>query len=333
MRRICLVLLTLLATLVALAALPACRKHEPVGRSNAVRQVALIAPEPGDHDFSSLCRTAFEHLSSQGVRTNVYLSQPDAAREAAVQAGKDGADVIIFAGPDFLEAAGHATEIMPNVRIVCVGAAGLAPHVESVVLRADQAAYLSGLAAGACTQTRRVAAVGNERGQLQEPLVAAFVRGARDWGSNVMPETLFAAQTQPDAVGQAARTVIHDGADMIFNASRRPAAVFTAAADSPNVFAFESWSDLSSLAPKILIASGVVDFDAVFAGILQRTRAASRLDTVEHSLADGVVRWQVNPALADRLGEDARKRIAEAEREIKAGRLDVHATATSQAEQ
>lgn len=305
----------------AVVAWPGCRRSATKAppANVEIRQVALVTTAAQGSGFDQACLVAFKRLSDPGVQFRHYTADPRDAAGAVRQAAEDGAAVVLVAGQDLLEAAAEAAPRFPAVRVVCLGATDVAYKVESAVIHLDQASYLCGLLAGTASQTRQTAAVGDHRGPFQDAVLAGFAHGTRQSGPQRVSESVFAEDASADAVGVVARRAIRDGADMILDATGQPEAVAAAVAERPNVFLFGTLVDRSVAFPNRVIASAVIDFDAMLRAAISRARQGGWAGRVDHGLADGVVQLKLNSALSDRLPKDALARVAEAERAFRDG--------------
>ncbi len=286
----------------------------------------------GPPDDRGLNQSAADALSTIGEREGIRVVHRQVAaseaKEAIVQAGRQGAHLLVLVGEEYLSAATGAAGDVPTTRLVCIGPRAVGSDVETVWLRVDQAGYLCGMLAASITQTGRAAAIGDDHSALEANCLTAFANGVYSVRPAVLVRDSVAFEPTDSAIAEVTRAAIAGGADVIFQAVSRPSAAFEATRSLPNVYVFGSFADQSDLAPQIVPASAVVDMHAVLSGVLDRARRGEHPDRIEHSLADGTVRLVLNPRVEGLLSEAALAGVAQAADRIKAGLLDVQKVAS-----
>jgi len=160
-----------------------------------------------------------------GVRPRERVVGNDAEAEAALrQFAERGVGNIMAVGFMHEGAVARAAAAYPETRFTLIDGWVDQPNVRSVLFREDEAGYLVGVAAGLSSKTGIIGFVGG----LSIPPVRRFECGFVVGVGAVAPKTVVkrlylghdpSAFRDPPAGGQAARTLLNDGADILFAAA------------------------------------------------------------------------------------------------------------------
>jgi basic membrane protein A len=188
----------------------------------------------------------------------------------------------------------------------------------------EEATYLAGMAAGTMTRSNRIGFIG---GMELPPIVRGYqgwLHGARAVNPGIESRITWLNTFDDVAAGrEAALAMIRLGVDMLHhNADQAALGVFQAAKDNPGVFAFGANQDQSALAPDRVLGSVIIDLPRALLAIAREVQEGAFAPKVEaFGLAGGIVRFETNPALAGRIPEGLRSRLAAASDSIIAGTL------------
>ncbi len=188
----------------------------------------------------------------------------------------------------------------------------------------EEATYLAGMAAGGLTRTGRIGFVG---GMELPPIVRGYqgwLQGARAVNPGVDSRIAWLNTFDDVAAGrEAALAMIRAGVDMLHhNADQAALGLFQAVRESRDAWAFGANLDQSQLAPERVVGSVVIDLPRAFLSIAREVRDGNFTPRVESfGLAGGVIRWEVNPAVAGRISPELEARITAAADSIIAGSL------------
>jgi simple sugar transport system substrate-binding protein/basic membrane protein A len=98
--------------------------------------------------------------------------------------------------------------------------------------------------------------------------------------------------------------------------------MFQAVKENPHVYAIGANADQTALAPASVIGSVILDLPRAFLAVTREVHESRFVPRVEaFGLAGGVTRWEVNPALADRIPPAVRAAVRGAADSIIAGTL------------
>lgn len=312
---------------------PATQSDSPAtGRSSGsprtpgpIERVVLLTSRPADADvYARQLARALENLGKSANIATVHLHvQPADSGSKLIELNGEDETIAITDELKILAELMHGAQTRNNYRLVYIGRNGPGSPVETVDPGYDEGIWLCGVLASGLTTTRRVAAVGDALREGDEATTNAFTYAAGKAHERIQARSFTVADSTAEAVFQSASNAVALGNDVLFQATGRPGEVIRAAATRPNIFVIGFPTDQNAVAPDVVAASLVVDMDKVFTQILARARAGESAQLVRHGLADGVVRLQINPQLKDRVDDELAARLAEAERAIKAGEINV----------
>lgn len=197
-------------------------------------------------------------------------------------------------------------------------------NVVPLVFGIEEGTYLAGMIAGTLTRTNKLGFVG---GMELPPIVRGYqgwVRGAEAVNPKVETRLTWLNTFDDVAAGrEAALAMIRVGVDMLHhNADQAALGLFQATRESPGVFSFGANLDQSALAPDRVLGSVVIDLPRAFLAVAREVKSGSFKPRVEtFGLAGGVLRYEPNPGLRDRIPAQLQARISAAADSIIAGTL------------
>jgi basic membrane protein A len=314
-----------LAALLLIGAALGCTKSPP---STGFR-VALITPgsiadaawNSGAYAGLNLIRDSL-HVEVSHVEARTPGEQEEALRTYATQ----GYNLIFGHGFEFQGPAERIGEQFPKtVFVVTSGERVLgAGNVVPMVFGIEEGTYLAGMIAGGMTRSNRIGFVG---GMELPPIKRGYdgwLNGARAVNPKVDSRVAYLNTFDDVAAGrEAALAMVRLGVDMLHhNADQAALGLFQAVKESPGVYAFGANADQSALAPDRVIGSVVIDLPKAFLAIAREVKAGRFAPRVEtFGLAGGVLRYDPNPALADRVPAQLQARLKAAADSIIAGTL------------
>lgn len=248
-----------------------------------------------------------------------------------LEAAARTAGLVIASGPALAAAAVTAARASPGTTFAVAGytSDGTLPNLVGLTFKADQAAYLAGMAAGLFTHSNAVGAVYPVESADSEAIRAAFEAGA----VRASPKIKIFGVYQPPgagfddtAYGQArAQEELGQGADVIFNGGRSPGVgVLTAAAGKPGAACIgwetDQYLSVASARP-CLLTSALFSYSTAAATAARRA-AAGKLKGP--NLVFGVAGAGVGIApfhdLAARVTPEMRRRLDETRKALASGR-------------
>ena len=296
---------------------------------DAFKVALLTTGDINDGGWNQLAYDSLQKLKNDmGVQTANQVT-PKAADY--LPAMRDFADqhynVIFCHGFEYGERVKSIAANYPDTKFVVVsGNVKQDPNVATMVPKLEDATYLLGMAAGGLTKSNVIGMLGGMRIPVIQSTFDAFTGGAKAVNPKVKVLTSYVGNFEDqNAAKEATRGMIAQGADMIFhNADQAGKGMFDAAQESKNVMVFGSNSNQNELAPKVCLASAVINLPRAF---VQETKAIQedkfKADFVELNLANGDIGVEWNQVLKSKVPTAVIQKIDAAAEEIKSGKLKI----------
>ena len=257
-------------------------------------------------------------------------STPAEFDEAFLAYASSGYDLIFAHGFEYQDAAMRAGEQFPNTTIIVSGGGRFADNVVPLIFRLEEASYLAGMVAAGMSESGIIGMVG---GVAIPPLVAtflAFEAGARSINPNVeVLEAFIGNWDDVAAAKEAAVAQLSRGADvLIHNVDAASFGVFQAVreavASGRTTWALGMNRDQNDVAPDVILGSAVIRIPQAF---LETVRAWQGGSVGGRPIYAGarrdVVKFVLNPELAELVPAEIVEAMADARARIRAGELDV----------
>jgi basic membrane protein A and related proteins len=329
--------LAALSAVASTAALVGCGKKEEPKPVAAAPAASAPAPKPeplkaafvyvgpvGDggwnfaHDQG---RKAVEAEFGDKVKTSFVEKVPEGAdaerviRDLATQGNK-----IIFATSfGFMEPMLKVAAEFPDVKFEHATGYKTAPNMRVYDARFYHDAYVSGIIAGGMTKSNTLGFVGSF--PIPEVLrnINAFTLGAQSVNPKVKTKVVWISTWfDPAKEGDAAQTLINQGADVLLQNTDSTAVLQTAAKNKKYAFGWDS--DMSAIAPEAHLASNMVYWGPYYKKAIQEAMDGSwktgRTIMGKPEGANDVIK--INPAVP----EPIRKKAEEVAAAIKGGTFD-----------
>lgn len=300
----------------------------PDGDAGAFK-VGLLTPGPiSDGGWNA---GAYEALQEIKKDLGAQVSNQQVATPAEFEQGfrgyaEQGFDLVFGHGFEFQDPALRAAKDFPNTRFVVSSGGVSAKNVASLQFDLDQATYLAGMLAASLSKTGRAGCIGGIELPVIKKTFDGFIEGAKSVNPDFIVSTAYTGNFEDVAAARAAASaMISQGADfLIHNADAAGLGVFQAAKEH-GVLAFGTNGDQSSAAPETVLASAVISIPAAFLGEARAAKDGTfEGRVVQEGLAGGAIQLIYNPGLEDRVPAAVKARVAEAEDQIRLGKLEVN---------
>lgn len=311
---------------IALVVLCSCSRPAP---PPAGFRVGLITP-------GSVADAAWNSGAYSGLNTirdsldakvsHVEARTPGEQEEALRAYAAQGYDLVFGHGFEFQGPAERIGALYPKTIFVVtsgerVSATG---NVVPLVFGIEEATYLAGMVAGGMTKSNRIGFIGGIELPPIKRGYEGWLKGAQAVNSKIDTRLAYLNTFDDAAAGrEAALAMIRLGVDMLHhNADQAALGLFQAVKESPGVFAFGANLDQSALAPDRVLGSVVIDLPRAFLAVAREVQRGNFRPKVEmFGLQGGVIRYDPNPGLADRVPASLRARVKAAGDSIIAGTL------------
>ncbi len=291
-------------------------------------KVALLLPGPiNDNGWDSVAYQGLKKAESElGVETayreNVSQSDMESAFRSFAQ---QNYDVIIGHGFQFGDAAKAVAKDFPNTKFVVTSSSiSQTPNLASLNVLSYQAGFLGGVVAAMATHSKKVAYIGGQ----EIPPILEGLKGFKE-GVNFIDATVSVTGTNTgsfDDVAKAketAKTLINQGADVVFgNANQAGLGVIDAAKDA-GVYAIGWGADQSSVAPNTVIASGLQIYPVAIYTIVKVIQDGKfEPKFYPMGIKEGAIGLALNQGMISKLPAGSEAKINQIIADIKSGKLD-----------
>ncbi|MBI1814279.1 MAG: BMP family protein [Deltaproteobacteria bacterium] len=313
-----------------LCAITACSQSDPPASTAqlAAFKVALLSPGPvSDAGWNAL---AYEGLLLIRDQLGAEISQIQTKTPAEFEEGfrsyaKRGFNLVIGHGFEFQDAAAAVSPDFPDTVFITTSGNTVRKNVAPLRFLLEEATYLQGMLAGLMSQTGKAGAVGGMELPSVKTTILAFEAGAKSVRPDFVVSTSYIGNWEDvGAAKEAALALVQQGADFVFhNADAAGLGVFQAAQER-HVYAFGSNKNQNDVAPDVVIASAIADIPRGFLQVAKEVKAKTFVGKIERlGMKDGVVTFEINPKLADKIPPAAKERVEQARAAILAGTLHV----------
>ena len=263
-------------------------------------------------------------VSHQQTRT------PAEFDEAFIAYGSEGYDLIFAHGSEYQDAAIRVGAQFPDTRIIVSGGGRVSDTVQPLIFQLEQATYLAGMVAGGMTEANIIGVVGGVATPPAQGAFDAFEAGVAAVNPNAVVNIVYIGSWDDVAAAkEAAVTQIRRGADVVIhNTDGASFGVFQAvreatAAGNP-VYSMGMNRDQNSVAPDVILGSAAIEIPAAFLDVARRLQAGTLPPGAIYAGAErDIIRWVVNPELADRIPEALLAQVEEARAAILNGSIIV----------
>jgi basic membrane protein A len=308
---------------VAMLSLAAC------GNKAAERGMRVALITPGSIADAAWNAGAYQGLlqirDSLKVATSHIEARTPAEQEEALRTyAAQGYDLVFAHGFEFQGPAERVSARYPKTVFIVTSGERAAGNVVPLIYRLEQASYLAGMVAGGITKSNVLGFVG---GIELPPIEAAYdgwVRGAKATNPKAASRKIYLNSFDDAAAGrEATLALIRAGADVFHhNADAAALGLFQAVRETPGVYVFGANADQSALAPDRVIGSAIIDLPHSFLLVAREVASGTfNAEPKEFGLESGVIRYEPNPALADRVPVALTARVRAAADSIAAGTL------------
>jgi len=294
----------------------------------AVLKVALLSPGPvSDAGWNAL---AYEGLLAIRDELGAEVSQVETKTPAEFEEGfrdyaRRGYALVFGHGFEFQEAAAAVAADFPQTTFITTSGNTVRKNVAPLRFMLEEATYLAGMMAGQMSDSGIAGAVGGMAIPSVESTLLAFEAGARSVNPDFrVIRSYIGSWDDVGAAKEAANAQIQQGADfLIHNADAAGLGVFQAA-QANHILAFGTNKNQNDIAPDTVLASAVINVPRAFVEVARQVKTRTfKAKIVKLGMADGIVTFEINPALASRIPASVNARIEATRKLIIAGKVRV----------
>jgi basic membrane lipoprotein Med (substrate-binding protein (PBP1-ABC) superfamily) len=278
-------------------------------------RVALLTPGPiSDQAWNGEAYRGLNAIrdSLGAAISHIQTRTPAAFDENFREYGRQGYDLVIGHGFEYKDAAERIAPSFPGTVYLVTSSDVTGPNIAGITFSFAQPAFLAGMAAAGVSRTGTIGAIGGTELPPVREGFDAYAAGARSVDPSIRVLVSYVGNWEDVSGGrEQALAQISRGADVIFqNADAAGLGVFQAARESGRALVIGANADQNAVAPSVVLGSAVIDLPMAFLAAARTVRNASPLPGVfVLGASTGVVRFVINPGLADRIEASARQRI------------------------
>lgn len=277
--------------------------------------VALLTPGPiSDKSWNGGAYAGLLQIrDSLGASTShIQTRTPAEFEENFRQYGAQGYDLVFGHGFEFQDAAERVAPAFPHTVYVTTSGNRTSANVAGMTFAFEEPSYLAGIAAGALSRSRVIGVIGGTEIPPVKASFDAFAAGARSIDPQIRVLTSYLGNWDDVSAGkEAALAQLARGADVIFqNADAAGLGIFQAVREHGAAHVVGANVNQNDVAPTVTIGSVVIDLPHAFLLVAREVKDGRfRPRVVTFGTGDDVVRFVINPSLADRIPAPARAAI------------------------
>lgn len=292
-------------------------------------KVALIMPiDPSDLSWNYAANESIAKLQRlYGFKLDVYTNLFDGtkAEPVAVRLAREGYDVIILQGIQYMEMARKIAPQYPNTLFVCVDCFQIgAPNVYNIWMTLEEGAFVLGIAAGLLTKSNTIGLIGGGRVPSIWAGHEAFKAGVLLVNPNARFLEYYAPLSWADVAGarRAAEDMIARGADVIFSSGDGIDVGVSLASSEKRVWFTTVYADIPRIKPMdTLLGSIVFNWDIVYSKALRdKVTGEWRYGFLTATMASGIVKVSFGPGVP----EDVKRKALEYQNMILMGLVKIY---------
>ncbi len=301
-------------------------------------KVALVMSGPtSDNGWNAGAKKALDSVQKElnldasnvsFVESQTSASQQDESLRAFAQKGYN---LVFGHGTEYEELAKKIEKDFPNTVFVISSGAVPGTNTSPIILKLQDGAYLEGMLAAGMSKTGKLACVGAEEIPPVKAVFEAFAQGAKAINPKIiiLPAAYTGSWDDPIKANKQTLPLIEQGADIIMqDVDAAAQGVFNAVSDSAKagktVYALGTNNDQNAAAPDVILASAPIYIDKAFVPIAKSVRDKTfKPSATIYDMKSGVIGFVLNPQLEGKIPADLKAKIADAQKKIFDGSLDV----------
>ncbi|HLJ75638.1 MAG TPA: BMP family protein [Thermoanaerobaculia bacterium] len=309
-----------------------CQQQEaPTRRSlPATRPFKVGLLTPGSVNDNGWNAIAYEGLLRIKKELGAEISNQETKTPAEFEEGfrsygAKGFDLAFGHGFEFQDAALKAGAQYPNTVFITTSGSSVAKKVSPMVFQLEQATYLLGIIAARESKTGKAGVVGGIKLPSIESTFIAFRAGAQSVNPKFEVKEVYTGNFDDlGAARLATLSLINAGCDFIFHQANEAGRGVFQACSERNVRCFGSNKNQNDLAPKVILASAVLDIPSAFVFIAKTVRDHQFKPQVYWlGMKEGIVSLAWNDRLKSTVSPATVAEVARVAEQIRSGALQV----------
>ncbi len=318
--------LLLIFAILMIMTLAACSKEE-AKVDNLKVALAMEAPKTDGGFGQAAYEGVLKAEKDLGAEITVSESlKPSDFERTINDYAKSGNDVIIGHGFQFSDAIKKVAAEYPDIIFILNSTVYTDnKNVGSIMIKYDQAGFLQGAFAALMSKSQNMGAIGSVEIPPIKAELVGFETGAKYINPNAKITLAYTgSRDDVNAAKELAITLISQGADILMTDANHASKGVYLAAEEKGIWSINSINEEYKEYPKNLIACAIADFaDAMYQTIEKIDNGTYKVDTEYFGLEQGTVKWTYNDALKSKVPKAVLDKMAEIEKQLKSGELDL----------
>jgi basic membrane lipoprotein Med (substrate-binding protein (PBP1-ABC) superfamily) len=291
-------------------------------------KVALLTPGPiSDQSWNGSAYAGLMRIKDSIPGTQVSQIQvktPAEFEENFRQYGASGYSLVIGHGVEFQDAAARVGPEFPKTIYITTGGNTVRANVAAMSFSFDEPSYIAGIVAGSMTKSGTIGCIGGTEIPPVKAAFEAFTAGAKSVNPKVKVVISYIGNWEDASAGkEQALAQLGRGVDVIFqDADAAGLGAFQAVRESKHAFIIGSNADQNAVAPEVTLGSVVIDLPRAFMVVAREVNGGRfKPRVVQLDMRLDVVRWTVNPALADKIPAAATHAVDSVSAQMREGKF------------
>lgn len=297
-------------------------------------KIALLTPGPiSDQAWNGGAYAGLMRMKdSLGAQvSHVQTKSPQDFDENFRQYGAQGFDLVFGHGFEFQEAAARVAKDFPKTIYVTTSGHTVAANLAGMDFAFEEGAYLAGMVAASISKTGILGCIGGTELPPVKASFKAFELGAKSVNPKAQVLVGYIGNWEDVSAGkEQALAYIARGADVLFQNADAAGLGIIQAARERKVFAVGANADQNNVAPETIIGSVVIDLPHALLTVAREVQEKRfRPRVISLGLKEEVVRWTVNPKLANVVPANITKSVDSVRALLRSGVMHLPVGATS----
>ncbi|WP_343293429.1 BMP family ABC transporter substrate-binding protein [Vandammella animalimorsus] len=267
-------------------------------------------------------RKAMVQALGDKVQTKFVESVPESADAERILRGfaAEGHDVIFGTTFGYMDYMARLAQDFPNVKFEHATGYKTGPNLSTYDSRTYEGAYLAGIVAGAMTKSNVLGVVGSV--PIPEVIrnINSFTLGAQSVNPAITTKVVWVNEWfSPPKETEAATSLLHSGADILFQNTDSAAVIKTAQENGKRAFGWDS--DMTAYGPQAHLASVVINWGPYYTQTVQ--------SVMDGNWSSKQSWWGVKEGaidlvgLADDIPQEAKDKVAQVKQGLKDGSFHI----------
>ncbi len=305
--------------------------YAPPPAPEGALRVGLITPgKVSDQGWNASADRGVKRIASElGAEATPPVEGVGVAEVAgaARNLAQAGSHLVFLHGSEFDEGAASVAPDFQQTTFVVVGGRTVKPNLTPIQFSAGEATYLAGMLAAGMSKSGKIACVGAAEIPIVKDSFASFEKGAKALKPDIQVRIAFIGDESDTSKGkQLAQSLFAEGVDVIMhNANEAGKGVAQAVMEKDGAYFIGANAPQDDLATPKNLGSFIVDAPNAYVAVAKVVKEGKgEGKPFPSGLKEGAVGFHYNPKFAGSIPADLKAKVAQAEKDIIAGKVDAN---------